>query len=273
MMGVISVLLSILLPVLGKVRGSVRAIISTSNQRQVASGVNLFAMDNNERYPESVATIGKDSFWNWTNPTKLTGSDKRMVGLCRAMSEYLCTYIPSGDVMYCPNGPDRYRYLQEVWDAGDEWDNPDTGKQGDPAGGNYCFYWNYVGYLTDDDVPFYGPKSPEGGIQTSNVLMTDYFGYGHWRSPNKFGSCEKFKRSQIISQTRRLSSYWCRDGNAALEELNIKLRAAYTDGSVRTYSAAEIIPMKVLKDRYNMIPYPDGVGGGTYYLPLDASPQ
>ena len=55
---IISALMGILLPVLGKARYQARTLIGISNQREIVSGVSLFASDNNEQYPESVATIG-----------------------------------------------------------------------------------------------------------------------------------------------------------------------------------------------------------------------
>ena len=54
---IISALMGILLPALGKVRQQARTLIGTNNQRGIVSSVNLFASDNNEQYPESVATL------------------------------------------------------------------------------------------------------------------------------------------------------------------------------------------------------------------------
>ena len=168
-------------------------------------------MDNRDRYPESVATVGTVRYgWNWSNPTKLTGSRKRGTTIHRAISEYLRAYLPAAKVMYCPNGPGKYKYLQAAWDAGNDWDNPDTPVPSDPARGNYCFYWNYIGYLPDRSTPFFGPKTAVGSPRTSRLVMTDYFGYGQWQSRCGYGSCERFKRSRIVPQTWRVSPYWSR---------------------------------------------------------------
>ena len=40
-----------------------------------------------------------------------------------------------------------YKHLQQSWDAGDDWDHPETSPRPDPVFGTYCFYWNYTGYL------------------------------------------------------------------------------------------------------------------------------
>jgi prepilin-type N-terminal cleavage/methylation domain-containing protein len=269
-LGVISLLLAILLPALSKIRQQAKTIININNQHQTINSVNLFSMDNSDRYPESVATVGFGSNWNWTDPTKLTSTQERAVGLHRAISEYLRSYLPTAEMLYCPNGPDKYKDLQAAWDAGDDWDNPDSPFPLDPVGGNYCFYWNYIGYLPDQDAQFFGPKTSVGSARTSRLIMTDYFGYDHWRSPYKYGSCERFKKSGIVPQTWKLSSYWYRDDNVTLAGVNIKIRAAYTDGHVQTYSTADMVPMKVSINSEGTVPYPDGIGPGIFYLPRDA---
>ncbi|MCD6393009.1 MAG: type II secretion system protein, partial [Planctomycetes bacterium] len=64
--GIIAILSSILVPALGRARRQVRSLLGASNQKQVVSGVILFSMDNDETYPESVATVGFGSSWNWS---------------------------------------------------------------------------------------------------------------------------------------------------------------------------------------------------------------
>ena len=118
--GIIGLLSSILVPALGRVRRQVRSIVGASNQRQVAGGVTLFSMDNDGSYPESVATVGFGSNWNWSDPMKMAGNRTRSPGMHRAMSEYLGGYIDDAGVMFCPNAPRQYTYLQESWDAGDK---------------------------------------------------------------------------------------------------------------------------------------------------------
>lgn len=271
-LGIISTLLAILLPVLSNVRQQARAIINTSNLRQTAVAVNLYAMDNEDHYPESVATIGTKDNWNWSNPTKLAGEHKRTVASHRAMSEYLRPYIPTANVIYCQNGPKKYKYLQAAWDAGDDWGNPDTATQLDHLIGNYCFYWNYIGYLPNRDTPFVGPKTAAGSWRASKLLMTDYLGYDHWRNPSRYSSCERFKNADIVLATWRDSAYWSCEDDVELTALNIKIRASYTDGSVRIYSTAELTPMKVSLNAEGTDPYPEGLGPGTFYLPSDALP-
>jgi prepilin-type N-terminal cleavage/methylation domain-containing protein len=266
---IISLIMGITLPVFSRVRRQARTMLSMSNQRQIASAMNLYASDHNERYPESVATIGFGNTWNWSDSTRLTGNRRRSPQLHRAMSEYLRSYIPDASIMYCPNVPHKYEYLQKAWDAGDNWDNPNTSYPADPVGGTYCFYWNYRGFLGGRRVVFRGPQGPASSGRYSKLLVSDYFGYNHWRNPGSFGSCEQFDGAGITPETWLLSSFWSRKSDAD-DFPEIKLRAGYTDGHVETYSASNVVPIKVSITADGTVPYPDGVGPGVFYLPRNA---
>ncbi len=269
---IISMLMAILLPAFGRVRRQARSLVSMSNQKQVTSAVNFFASDNDEKYPESVATIGFGNNWNWSDPTKLTGNRRRSPGLHRAMSEYLRSYIADASIMYCPNAPQKYKYLQEAWDAGDNWDNPDTSVPSDPAGGTYCFYWNYKGYIGGRRVVFRGPQGPASSRRFSKLLVTDCFGFNHWRIPASYGSCEPFNGADIAPETWLLSAFWFRKNPPErTDDLpEFKLRAGYSDGHVETYSASQVLPMEVSITADGSVPYPNGVGPGIFFLPSNA---
>ena len=267
---IISALMGILLPGLGKARYQARTLLGIGNQREITSGVSLFASDNNEQYPESVATIGDASTWNWQEPMMMTGYRARSPRMHRSMSAYLQPYIEDAGIMYCLNAPRKYDYLQNAWNAGDEWDNPETPPVGDPVSGTYCFYWNYTGYLEERDYLFKGPQSSASGRERSKLLVSDYFGYDHFRSPNSYGSCEKFAGSSITEGTLLSSAYWSREGVAGSDAPEIKLHAGYTDGHVETYSASDTLTMKVIWKPEIGEPYPDDIGPGCFYLPRNA---
>ena len=203
----------------------------------------------------------------------LTGYRKRSRQLQRSMSAYMRSYVENASVMFCPNGPKKYRYLQEAWDAGDEWDNPETAPMPDPVIGVYCFYWNYVGYLGQQRRLFRGPSGPLGGWEQSKLLVSDYFGYGHWRSPDAYGSCEKFRGANVTEGTWISSAYWSRSalgGKIYRDKLALKLHAGYTDGHVEIYSTSDTLTMKVIWNRETNEPYPHGLGPGSFYLPRNA---
>jgi len=262
--------MAIVLPTFNKVRRQARAVVAAQNQKEIISGTTLFASDNNGRFPESVATVGFGNTWNWSDPTKLTGNTHRSPGIHRAMSEYMRSYIPDARTMYCPNAPQRYKYLQQAWDAGDAWDYPeDDSFSTDPVGGTYCFYWNYKGYIGGRRVVFRGPQGPASSGRYSKLLVTDYFGYDHWRSPWSYGSCEQFGGAEINPETWLLSAYWFREGDIE-DTPEIKLRAGYTDGHVETYSPSDTVPMKVSITSDGTTPYPNGMGPGIFFLPRNA---
>jgi prepilin-type N-terminal cleavage/methylation domain-containing protein len=267
---IISTLMAIMLPAFGRVRRAARTVASANNQKQITGAVNIFALDNDDRYPASVATVGFGDSWNWSDPTKLTGNRERSPGVHRSMSAYLRSYVADADTMYCPSAPHKYKYLQQAWDAGDDWDNPETSFPSDPVGGTYCFYWNYTGFLGGRRVVFKGPRGPAGGYGHSKLLVSDYFGYDHWRSPGAYGSCEKFEGADIAAETWLLSAYWSKDNGADVGTPEIKLQAGYTDGHVESYSASDVVPMKVAITSDGTVPYPDGVGPGIVYLPGNA---
>jgi len=273
-LGIIALLMGILMPVLVKIRRQARTMLGTGNKRQVTNAASLYAMDNDGRYPESVATLGVSVLhWNWQEPTMVTGYEKRSPRLHRSMSGYLGSYICDASIMFCPNSPKKYRYFEQAWAAGDEWDNPDTSPCRDPVTGTYCFYWNYIGFLGGGRGIFKGPQNMCGGRGQSKVLVTDYFGYNHWRSPNAYGSCERFKGAGITPETWVSSAYWSRvksNGKICPETLNIKLYAGYTDGHVESYTGSEVVRMKVSLASDGSVPYPDGVGPGDFYLPCNS---
>jgi len=268
---VISVLAGVLLPALNKARQQARKLLGASNQRQIVRAVSLFAEDNDQQYPESVATIG-DEWWNWQEPMILTGYRARSPRMYRSMSAYLRNYIEDAGTMFCPNAPRRYKYLQEAWDAGDDWDNPQTPPVKDPVKGTYCFYWNYTGYLEERDYLFKGPQNAAGGRWQSNLLVSDYFGYDHFRNPNSYGSCERFPGASITEGTLLSSVYWSDKDSAVSGAPEIKLNAGYTDGHVESFSSSDTISMRVIKVPETSEPYlgGDGSGPGIFYLPRNA---
>jgi prepilin-type N-terminal cleavage/methylation domain-containing protein len=268
--GIISALMALLIPALSGARRQARTLLSVRNIGQITTTVNTFASDNAERYPNSAAIIGTPDNWNWQEPTMLTGYLERAPGLRRSVSAYLRSYIADASVMFCPNAPRPYPYLQEAWDAGDAWDHPETLAVPDSLVGVYCLYWDYEGYLGEGEGLFRGPRSPARGYRESSVLVSDYFGYDHWRSPQAFGSCERFRNAEIADGTCISSAYWSRPGSGTIQELDtfsIRLHAGHVDGHVESYTPSDTRAMRVILRPATGTPYSPGTGPGVFYIP------
>jgi hypothetical protein len=277
---IISLLSGILLPVLAKARYQAQTIRCMSNQRQIINAVNFYAVDHRNKYPQSVATIGDFGNWNWQAPFVLTSFDTHATKPHRAMSEYLRSYIADASIMFCPNAPQKYEYLQQAWDAGDDWNNPDTTHEKDWVMGTYCFYWNYTGWLETGRF-FNGPRDLFGGRRQSKLLVSDYFGFDNWRNQRfygrwgVYGSCEPFEGANVTpgeSIKVSTSAYWSRPKSDSfnLNTIDIKLHSGYTDGHVESFTASEVVKMFVIKNRHDFEVYEEGgPGPGTFYLPID----
>jgi prepilin-type N-terminal cleavage/methylation domain-containing protein len=277
---VISLLSMIVVPALSKAKKAARAVISAANQRQITQANNAYASENDEWFPESVATLGTSARWSWREPMVLTGFQKRSPYHRRSVGDYLREYIPTAKTLHCASAPHTYKYLEDAWLSGDSWDNPspDTGHE-DPVFGTYCLYWNYRGYLVDRQSPFAGPGRSFGERGHSALLISDYFGFGHWRneltygSRNAFGSCEKFNGASITAGTSVSTDFWSRlvaEYPPERQEVEIKLNAGYIDGHVEKYTAEDTRVMKVAMTPDGSVPYPDNVGpAGDIYLPVD----
>ncbi|MBN1125615.1 MAG: hypothetical protein JXA82_11450 [Sedimentisphaerales bacterium] len=267
---VISLLLSILVPALGRIRNHARRLQSKSNLREIARSVNVYSVDNDDRYPVSVATNGPDvQNLSWTAPNRLMAVDAQGPRQNRSIASYLVSYVDKVQIMHCPNAPRPFKYLEQAWEAADEWDNPDNGTGLDELRGTYCLYWGYRGYLPDSDRVFAGPQTAAGQTGQSNLLATDYFAYDHHRHPDAFASCEKFRAgNDMTSESSFYPSYWQR--KTIQSDLSVLPAAVFTDEHVDNYSIEESVPMKISLTCDGSTPFPDRLKAGTFFLPRQA---
>ncbi|MHC4460775.1 MAG: type II secretion system protein [Planctomycetota bacterium] len=260
---IISLLLAISMPILTKARRSAHSLIGVSRQRDTAFAVTIYALDNDNRYPDSIARPKLGSSSPWREPTIITAPGTQPN---RSLSTYLHTYIKNANTIFCPNAPRKYKQLQEIWDTGDDW-NDELGNQ---FFGTYCFYWNYIGYLEEKNYPFRGPRSSSDGRWYSKLLTSDYLGFGHWRNVltygrhDAYGCCDKFNGAGITKGTPVSADFWSRlkdDENFGLDSIKIQLHASYTDGHVEGYWPSEVMTMRV-------VPCPTIGSPGNFYIPI-----
>lgn len=262
---VIALLAGIVLPALSEAQRQAKALVAAANQRQIVLAATGYSTDSNDRYPESVATLGrKGKNSGWTQPMQLIGFRNHSPRHYRAMSGYLGSYIEGASTLVCPNAPGEFTYLQQAWDAGDSWSSPESPPAPDSLAGTLSFYWNYIGYLGEDRA-FYGPRRSDQKRGTSKLLVSDYFGFGHERNPGRFSSCEKLSGAQEVPEKTLDSSWWASDRFS-----EFRLNAGYTDGHVESYGSSEVVPLRVSADSTGSEPYPDGVGTGILYLPYNS---
>ncbi len=274
---IISLLMGIIVPVMGKAKQKARQLISMSNKRQIAEAVNFYACDNNSRFPESVATMTTSgNHWLWRDPASLF-SFKRRPKCHRAMSEYLRPYIEDADVFNCPCAPGKFTYLQQAWDVGDEWSNPEiVFDYGQGLSGTLSFYWNYVGYLAEDKF-FRGPSGPtvrRGEKKLLASCLLYYYPASAWANEYNFdiyGSCERFVGTAGTNETTESLAVWAAKSKGAVppaEDYGVSLNAVFVDGHVETYRPNETVRMNIY-NRTTKTPHP-AYTNGLYFIPKSA---
>jgi hypothetical protein len=272
---VVTLLVGVLLPALGHARRAARSLVGGCRQRQVVLTVSLYAADHQGWYPESVATaamLGRT--WRWEEPRMMKACQPRAAGYQCSMASYLRSYLPKAATLSCPSSPRPYPYLEDAWRAGEQWDNPDTSFTDDSVLGSFCFFWNYVGHLTEQQRPFLGPQTDDGRPGCSRLLISDYFGFNHWRSPDAFGSCEHLPHAEVTVETHEAPAYWFRhpQGPPDRTSVHLKLQAGFVDGHVEAYRPGETAVLEVADALDGTTPALSGfgLGAGQFYIPQKA---
>jgi len=273
--GVLALSMGVLVPTLSQARRAARSVVGGQRQRQVVLAVSLYATDHQGWYPESVATaamLGRT--WRWQEPRMMKACQPRATGYCCSLASYLRPYLPDPIVLSCPGSPATYPYLDDFWRAGEQWDNPQTSFTDDSVLGSYCFYWNYVGCLSEQKRPFLGPQTDTDQPGYSRLLISDYFGFNHWRSPDAFGSCERFARAEVTTETYEATAHWVYDPPRRPHRagMHLKLQAGFVDGHVEAYRPGQTAILEVSETLDGTAPAFSGfgLGAGQFYIPQNA---
>lgn len=283
---IMSLLAGILVPVLGRVREKAFEVQSMNNLRLIGSNLSVYANDSQGFFPPSVATVGNWENWNWYDPRRLVGSQHRTPRHRRSMSMYLQNYV-NVESLHCPSAPDEYKYLKDMWEAGDEWDNPDTLREKDPMSGSYCYFWGYdsVALVDQRKRLFKGPRRPSGGRKYSTLLACDFFGYsgGYDPSPPRtYASCERMALGKEGS-TQLLAPYWSGVSEISEQPLDaeypdvkhlpkMRLKAVFVDGHVQNYTEQDVVALDVISNRktYETFGIDTSDTPGLFFIPRDA---
>ncbi len=268
---ILVVLVGLLVPALQQAKDRARQLRGTGHQKRIVSGLHYYALDHGGRFPPSAATIGsRGSSWSWVEPTTMiTYYERQPLHAHRSMSGYLYNYIDDPKALYCPNVPEVYPYMAEAWEAGDNWDNPETERVFDPLFGSYSFYWGYIG--STGGSPFRGPRTTWHSRGESTLLVSDTLAYDNWRCQGAYISCEKFQQAGNVPRSALSSGYWYRledDGSVTLDTLDIRLRGGFVDGHVEKYTTGHVTPLQISITSDGSMPNPVY---GTFYLPMSSS--
>ncbi len=268
---IMTVLMAVLVPVLTQTRRYARGLVSVRRQRDIVLAVTLFACEHQEDYPESVAltATGRRS-WHWQDPRQIRTCSPRANMEHSSLAGYLAGYMEEPETMYCPSAPARYRYWRKAWQAGDDWDHPETDPTADPVLGTYCFFWNYIAYQEETGTAYIGPSTINGAPGESRILVSDYLGYDNWRAPQAIGSCEYLSGAQVAAGTCVSSAFWMRSGPALPERNDFKIRAyaGYIDGHVKRIDVDNVTTLRVAYDSRGTIPFPRTIESpGYFYVP------
>lgn len=268
---IIALLIAIITPTLSKARIAAKNVLNANNQRQIVIGANNYSTDNDGRYPQSVAINRHrtSANWNWHDPRKLVASASLSENGNRSVSGMLKSYVEAGTI-YCPGSPSpKHKYWDLMWEMGDDYDCPTIAGPDDQFFGTYCLYWNYTGSVAQSKTGvFYGPSRNDGRKDQSDMLISDYLGYGHWNFDvtDSYGSCEKFLRSSRARETDYLSSCWLSKNSFP----DVKLNAGFMDGSIRSYTPKNTVLMKVFRRNDLSDVYRPGMGPGYFYIPAES---
>lgn len=273
---VLLLLIGIMLPALVAVRRYGRRVVGIHNQREIVFAVTLYACDNDDDFPDSVALCaGADArTYRWQDPRKVKTTDPLPTMTHNSMAGYLAEYAKSPDIFCCPSSPAPYTYWRQAWAQADQWHYPESedADSADPLFGNYCFLWSYTAYLEGPLGPFVGPRSQLPRAQESHLLVCDYFGYDDWRNRGYFGSCEPLKNDEVVAEFDWHSSYWSyRNHNVAdgPHSLTTKLNAGYLDGHVGGYTPSETTSVRASEspDGQESYSQSDLRNPGCFFLP------
>lgn len=267
---VLSVLAGLLAPALRHAKLQACQIQNRTNQKSIVSALYYYAVDNRDRFPPSMATIGnRGPFWGWWEPTTIiTHRENNPLHEHRSISSYLGNYISGPEIFFCPNSPENYPYTQEAWTAGDAWNNPETRENHDYLFGSYSFYWGYVGYSPQSK--FQGPRKISRRGKESTLLVSDTLAYDNWREEGAFISCEMFNKTGVTERRARSCAYWhClkNDDNTSLDSLGLRLQGGFVDGHVESYFATETTPVQVSSTSNGCTP---NMKYGTFFIPTSS---
>ncbi len=248
---IIALLMSVLIPSLNKAKESARLVLCANNQKQTLTGLFAYAADNDAVYPPHPAERPNGSFSvvNYLNYHQGPGKGG---AAHEGTYYYLGQYLPLVDVFVCPLG--RAKDNSELQRQYVDYKVTTPTYSGEGTLTSYNLYWGGYKFLSGiyGGAEFIGPTG-KGTKGENNLLLSDcIFNWGRivsrpewWLShkPSKgSGQFQDYDSDPIFGNY--CAEYWIYEpastitGPLPAEMQEMKMNAAYTDGSVVRYSGA-----------------------------------
>ena len=234
---IIAILASLILPAIQKAKDSAKLSVCSNNQRQLAIGVNAYAVDHDGRFPPAIGDTGGSSFrWpNLLNNNASRGEGFYGKGLdTGAVGYYLLHYLPEVRSFMCPLGPADPAEYQAAYRTylDDQYNSVMT---------SYNLYWG--GYIMPD-INFEGPKKQESEIK---LLGSDTLNFGpsndgrsHWYSSHRQNK-KSYRTTGTDGWNNLIGVLWFIDNTMLDTPSGMRLNAVYTDCHIERYVSDETI--------------------------------
>ena len=249
---IIALLLAIIMPALHKVKEIAGLVICGSNQRQVANAVSGFTAENDGKFPLATSVTGRPCVLYRGQDKAKDRANGATSPKVSAAYYSLGSYLPSPEIFNCPQSSfaqyDNVQVDGTLYSYQDLYQNPypNTSYNQDCS---YQLLWNYTAFqpitVGTSTKEFKGP----GAVKSdTRLLLCEAMFYSnslsssggilqnHWASPHRFKG--SFKNSED-----QYPYYYYQGVRDDLETetafKNVKLNAAYSDGRVERYTAAE----------------------------------
>lgn len=238
---IISILAAILLPALTKARYNVQLTACAGNVRQIALAGLLYAGDNTDDLPPSIAWNGS---WSW--PTVLNYQPGTATGARggRRLYTFMGDYLPDVRIYTCPLNAPQPANLQTQYEAA-----PNSGSSW--LWQSYAIWWGFDGLVST----FRGPNQL-GDDSTSGVIAGDLFMFrttnARWWGPHSKPGLATTSSNTVSANTNT----WMYPHTGRPND--VRLNVGYTDGRVQTIYSGDTT-------KYNLA----SSGSLGFYLPND----
>ena len=232
---IIALLVSILMPALGKAREQARLAVCASNQRQLVTGVLIYATENEGKFPPRITRPG----YGYANVINYRPGEQGVDNNGGAMYRYLGSLLPDVKIFMCPLAPAEPRVYQQEYEDFNNIAGVETLL-------SYNMFWGGFEYPNSVDN-FAGPKTMSGkqasGRRVSNLLVCDVMTFWGWQSEAWWLSHPADNSSPKGEFYSTNDVLWWRYRPYDDIPKDLSMNAGYVDGHVERYNSDETVNM------------------------------